>query len=211
MLSTPLPSSLIHNPNEQHPTRLRNRIKTKCDFHQVLEQNLTQRSYTLYNTAFIDNIRFSNEVFIKNKCINDNCILYQMTNSTDYDVGFLKCIVQLNINNSVLFLVRKVSIQSYGDELKIGDQNYYCSNIMYGDVTIPITYHLIRASNVFEKLAFQPEPFQSESETMSYIFFDTLTFRPALESAASKISKHYFAEEDIPRHFRNSCDDKFHS
>lgn len=171
-----MPSSFTPELNEQS-IRLRHKIVVMSDSHQILAQKLKQVSYNLYNTAFINNIRFSNEAYTKNKCVNDSCILYKMSNSPIYSVGFLKCIVQLSANNCVLFLVQQVSIQSYADELKIGNRNYRCNNVMYGNATLPTTYHLIRSSNIIEKLAFQPESSQSKTGTMPYFFFRYPNFR----------------------------------
>ncbi|CAF3322533.1 unnamed protein product [Rotaria sp. Silwood2] len=81
------------------------------------------------------------------------------------------------VNNDILFMIQQVSITSHADELIIGDQNFRCTNVMFGSVTIPAAYDLVRSSNVIEKLAFQREHLQSTAKKQSYVFFRYPNFR----------------------------------
>ncbi|CAF1449042.1 unnamed protein product [Rotaria sordida] len=92
-------------------------------------------------------------------------------------VGFVKCIVKLMINNDILFMIQQVSITLYAEELIIGDQKFQCPNVMIGHVKTPSVYHIIRTSNVIEKLAFQREHLQPKSRNTSYLFFRYPNFR----------------------------------
>ena len=73
-----------------------------------------------------------------------------MNDSRNVFVGFLNCIVQLKINNDMLFIMKQVSIRSHADQIVIDDQRFRCKNVMFGNITKPIVYHMIRTSNVIE-------------------------------------------------------------
>ena len=71
-----------------------------------------------------------------------------MNDSRNLFVGFLNCIVQLTINNDMLFIMKQVSIRSHADQIVIDDQRFRCKNAMFGNITKRIVYHMIRTSNV---------------------------------------------------------------
>ncbi|CAF3857779.1 unnamed protein product [Rotaria sp. Silwood1] len=172
-----LPSSLRNGSDRNSSVRLRNKTVATHDLDVLLAQRWTPHSYTIYNTAFINNIRFSNKVDAFNNTINDSCLLYKMSASRNLFVGFLNCIVQLKVNNDVLFIIKQVSITSHADQMVIDGQILRCNNVMFGKITKPIVYHMIRTSNIIEKLGFQYENSQSNATNPSYIFFRYPNFR----------------------------------
>ncbi len=100
-----------------------------------------------------------------------------MNGSSNFRIGFLNYIIQLTNTNDIFFIVKQVSIRKYADQIVIGDQTIRCNNIMFGNITKPVIYHMIRTSNVVEKLAFQCENPQSNPINHSYVFFRYPNFR----------------------------------
>ena len=166
-----LPSLLTYGSDGNPFIRLRNKIQATHDLDVLLTRKWTRHSYTIYNTVFINNIRFSSATGTFENKINDGCILYKMSNSMSLFIGFLSCIVQLIVNKDILFFIRQVSVTADADEMVIGDQKLRCNNVMFGNIRKPTVYHMIRASNVIEKLGFQYEHSQLKSTNPSYVFF----------------------------------------
>jgi hypothetical protein len=131
----------------------------------------------LYNTVFIDGIRFGNEDGSQQNKTHDGCLLYRKSNSTGILVGFLRCIFDSPTTKNCFFIIEKISILSDADELEIDDQKFRCTNVMFGKVKKPTCYHMIRPSNVLEKLAFRPYSLQSSNLRFDYVFFRYPNFR----------------------------------